>query len=93
MKAERKKAMSDQDIEGTRQKMPAMWDHLVFLFILCLQKYVEASDLLSGVVLIVVSFSSVSSGEHLPSHVDQLATPPGANFADMDNWIKCNFQI
>lgn len=33
-----KKALSDQDIEGTCQQMPAMRDHLVFLFILCLQK-------------------------------------------------------
>lgn len=75
-----KKAMSDQDIESIRQQMPAMWDHLVFLLILCLQKYLEASDLVSGVVLIVVSFCSVSSGEHLPSHVDQFATPTGDKF-------------
>lgn len=78
-------------------------DYHMVLLILCLQRHLEASDLLSGIFLFIVSFCTVLHGEHwlsktllLICHIHMLTNwllPVGANFEDMDNWMKRRFQI
>lgn len=85
-----KKVMSDQNTEGTCQKVTFTWDHFMFLLILSTKNIWKPQAFLSGVLIVIVSFCSVLNRE--------LTFTSWPIFyahwvhALKDNWMKCEFQ-
>lgn len=88
----KKKAMNDQDSEGTCQQVTLSETvSFSFLFYVC-KKYLEASAFLSRLFIVTVSFCSVLNSELTFTSWPIVYAHWVQNVALMDNWMKRRFQ-
>lgn len=87
----KKKAMNDQDTEGTCQQVTLSETVSFSLFYIC-KKNLEASAFLSRLFIVTVSFCSVLNSELTFTSWPIVYAHWVQNVALMDNWMKRRFQ-